>query len=83
MTALGLGAIVPGLGLLSAIGSFVMPVLAPLLRTELRAQAEQEADTYRDELAALRTGTRPRTAAPGTPPFVGHSIVRASAWTHS
>lgn len=27
------------------------------LRTELRAQAEREADAYRDELAALRTGT--------------------------
>ena len=31
VTALELGAIVPGLGLFSAIGSFVMPVLAPLL----------------------------------------------------
>jgi acetyl esterase len=31
VTALELGAIVPGLGLLSAIGSFVIPVLAPLL----------------------------------------------------
>src|SRR5580700_5161666 len=29
--ALELGAIVPGLGLFSAIGSFVIPVLAPLL----------------------------------------------------
>src|ERR1700678_3406065 len=31
VTALELGAIVPGLGLLSAIGSFVIPVLGPLL----------------------------------------------------
>jgi acetyl esterase len=31
VTALELGAIVPGLGLLSAIGSFLIPVLAPLL----------------------------------------------------
>jgi len=31
VTALELGAIVPGLGLFSAIGSFVMPILAPLL----------------------------------------------------
>jgi acetyl esterase len=31
VTALELGAIVPGLGLFSAVGSFVMPVLAPLL----------------------------------------------------
>ncbi len=31
VTALELGAIVPGLGWFSAIGSFVMPVLAPLL----------------------------------------------------
>jgi acetyl esterase len=31
VTALELGAIVPGLGLFSAIGSFVIPILAPLL----------------------------------------------------
>src|ERR1700683_3476788 len=31
VTALELGAIVPGLGLFSAIGSFVIPLLAPLL----------------------------------------------------
>ena len=31
VTALELGAIVPGLGLLSAIGSFVIPILGPLL----------------------------------------------------
>ena len=31
VTALELGAIVPGLGLFSAIGSFVIPVLAPVL----------------------------------------------------
>ena len=31
VTALELGAIVPGLSLFSAIGSFVIPVLAPLL----------------------------------------------------
>jgi hypothetical protein len=33
------------------------------LRTELRAQAEREADAYRHELAALQTGTSPLPAA--------------------
>jgi hypothetical protein len=39
------------------------------LRTELRAQAEQEADAYRDELVALRTGTSKLPRAVG---LIGH-----------
>jgi len=48
-------------------------VMAPWLRTELQAQAEQGADTYRDELAALRTGT---SQLPGSGPIGRRARIR-------
>ncbi len=43
------------------------------LRTELRAQAEREADAYRDELAAPRTGT---SQLPAAGPIGHHARIR-------
>src|SRR6204780_629169 len=58
--ALELGAIVPGLGLLSAAGSFVMPVLAPFL--VVAALPAIGLGLWRRRHGPRRTGTAPAAA---------------------
>jgi hypothetical protein len=58
VTALELGAIVPGLGLFSAIGSFIMPILAASLR-----DGTTNGRVYSPMRSAITSICRPKNSA--------------------